>query len=283
MKVAFQGVRGAYSETALKAHFGPAVEAAGFPFSEQVFEAVEAGRADAGFVPVENSIAGPVGVNMDLLLERDVYAVAEAYLRVEHCLLAPPGTRLESVSEVLSHPVALAQCRAFLEARGLKAVPEYDTAGAAELVARRREAGQAAIAGRDCAAAYGLDVLAEGIQTHADNFTRFLAFTRPDAAPAGLKREKTSLAFAAPHRPGALLHCLERFAAHGVNLTRLESRPVAENPFEYVFFVDFLGGSDAPEAAQALKELKTEARRLKVIGSYPRADVPSPSSRDRRP
>ena len=279
MKIAYQGVRGAYSEAALLGHFGGDVEAIGFPFSELVFDAVESGRVDRGFVPVENSIAGSVGVNTDLLLERKVFAIAESYLPIEHCLLAAPGTRLEDVKSVRSHPVALAQCRDFLNSRGLAAVPEYDTAGSAELVAGRKTAGEAAIASRRCAEAYGLAVLADNIQSAALNITRFVAFVREGEIPAGLKREKTSLAFSVHHHPGALLECLKLFADHAINLTKLESRPIPSNPFEYSFFVDFLGGSDDVAVAAALSELGRSARHVKVLGSYPLAERPKPAAK----
>lgn len=274
MKVAFQGVRGAYSEAALLEHFGAAAEPEGFAFSEQVFDAVESGRAEAGFVPIENSIAGPVGVNADLLLERPVRVVAEAYLLVEHCLLGRSGDRLEDVTAAYSHPIALAQCRDFLNARGLKAVPEYDTAGAAELVARRGVPGEAAIASRRCAEIYGLTVLAKDIQTVRHNYTRFLAFRREGGAPADLKKEKTSLAFSVHYYPGALLVCLKLFADHAINLTKLESRPIPEDPFEYSFFVDCLGGDDDAPVAAALAALRAAARHVKVLGSYPAAARP---------
>ncbi len=274
MKVAFQGVRGAYSEAALLAYFGADAEPVGFAFSEQVFDAVESGNADAGFVPVENTIAGPVGVNADLLLERPVAAIAESYLLIEHCLLARPGETLEGVKTAYSHPIALAQCRDFLQRRGIKAVPEYDTAGAAELVARRGVPGEAAIAGRRCAQAYGLAVLADGIQTVKGNFTRFLAFRRTGDVPPGQKKEKTSVAFSVHHHPGALLDCLKLFADHALNLTKLESRPIPADPFEYSFFADFLGGADDAGVKAALAELKTAARHVKVIGSYPLAERP---------
>ncbi|HZX97560.1 MAG TPA: prephenate dehydratase [Myxococcales bacterium] len=267
MKIAFQGIRGAYSEAALLAHFGSSAEPMGFPLSEQVFDAVEAGQAEAGFVPVENSIAGPVGVNNDLLLERSVFATAESYLRIEHCLLGQPGERLEDVNTVYSHPVALAQCRDFTNRHGMRAVPEYDTAGAAEIVAKRRLPGEAAIASRRCADVYGLALLAEHIQTVQNNITRFLAFRRGGAGDSS-GGEKTSLAFSVHHHPGALIDCLKRFAEHEINLTRLESRPVPANPFEYVFFVDLLGGLDDASVKAALSELRAAARHVKVIGSY---------------
>jgi len=274
LKVAYQGVPGAYSEAALRRHFGAGAKPVGFAFSEQVFDAVEDGRADAGFVPVENSIAGSVGVNTDLLLERKVFAIAESYLPIDHCLLGRPGDRLEDVTAVYSHPIALAQCRDFLNQRKLKAVPEYDTAGAAELVAQRQLPGEAAIASKRCAEVYGLAVLAEDIQSVKGNFTRFLAFVREGEIPPGLKREKTSLAFSAHHHPGALLDCLKLFADHAINLTKLESRPIASNPFEYSFFVDFLGGTGDAAAAAALTELRAAARAVKVLGSYPLGDRP---------
>ena len=269
MRVAYQGVRGAYSEVALKRRYGPGTEALGLAFSEQVFDAVQSDRADLGFVPVENSIAGPVGVNMDLFLERPVYAVAEDYLLIEHCLLARPGTTLAQVKSAVSHPVALAQVREFLNARSIKAVPEYDTAGAAELVAGRCVPGEAAVASKQCAAEYGLTVLAEGISKSRSNMTRFLAFVKAGSEPFGLKREKTSLAFSVKHKPGALLGCLRRFADHGINLTRLESRPIPEDPFQYSFFVDFLGGASDPSVEAALGELAADTAALKILGSYP--------------
>jgi prephenate dehydratase len=279
LKVAFQGVRGAYSEAALLEHYGAGVTAVGFPFSEQVFDAVEQGTVDAGFVPVENSIAGPVGVNTDLLLDRKVFAVGESYLLIEHCLLGHPTAGLTDIKAVYSHPIALAQCREFLNRVDLKVIPEYDTAGAAELVAQRGLPGEAAIAGRRCAEVYGLAVLADGIQTVKGNFTRFLAFTREDRVPSDLKRGKTSLAFSVHHHPGALLECLKLFADHAINLTKLESRPIASNPFEYSFFVDFLGGTDNVAVKAALSELRDAARSVKVLGSYAPAERPKPAAR----
>jgi prephenate dehydratase len=147
-------------------------------------------------------------------------------------------------------------------------VPEYDTAGAAEIVAKRGLPGEAAIASRRCVEAYGVALLAERIQTVQNNITRFLAFRRGDAGEAR-RGGKTSLAFSVHHHPGALLDCLKKFAEHEINLTRLESRPVPANPFEYVFFADLFGGLEDPPVKQALAELRAVARHVKVIGSYP--------------
>jgi prephenate dehydratase len=268
VRVSFQGVRGAYSEEAALKRF-PDAEPVGFPYSEQVVEAVDSGRAEYGILPIENSIAGPVGVNLDLFLAHDVFIIDEIYLPIDHCLLAKPGTKLGDVWSVYSHPIALAQCREFLNAHGYKAVPEYDTAGSAELIAGHGRPGEAAIAPKRCASIYGLEVLAENIQSVRANITRFGLFVRRDKVPAGLRMEKTSLAFTAAHRPGALLGCLKRFADNGVNLTKLESRPVATDPFAYVFLADLLGGMDDAPVKKALAELGADAGSVKILGSYP--------------
>jgi len=268
VKIAFQGVRGAYSEeAALKSR--PDAEPIGCAYSELVIEAVDSGRADYGILPIENSIAGPVGVNIDLFLAHDAFIFEEIYLAIDHCLLAKPGTTIGDIWSVYSHPIALAQCREFINKHGFKAVPEYDTAGAAELVAGHGRPGEAAIGPRRCAAIYGLEVLAESVQTVSANITRFGLFTRRDKVPSGLKMEKTSLAFSAAHRPGALLGCLKRFADNGVNLTKLESRPVASDPFAYVFLVDLLGGMEDAPVKKALVELGADAANIKILGSYP--------------
>jgi prephenate dehydratase len=268
MKIAFQGVRGAYSEAAaLKLH--PDSEPVGYPYSEQVVEAVDAGRAECGILPIENSIAGPVGVNVDLFLAHDVFITAEVYLKIEHCLLAKPGTKLGDVWSVYSHPVALAQCRDFINKHGYKAMPEYDTAGSAELISGHGREGEAAIAPRGCAEVYGLEVLAENIQSVRDNITRFGLFVRKDKVPKDLKMEKTSLAFESAHRPGSLLDCLKRFAENGLNLTKLESRPIPENPFAYVFLVDLEGGMNDAPVQKALGALGADAHKIKILGSYP--------------
>jgi prephenate dehydratase len=269
MKVAYQGSAGAYSEAALRKHFGPRAQALGFELSEDVFAAVETGRADYGILPVENTIAGPVAVNSDLFWEKSVFAVAEVYLRIDHCLLAPKHSKLEWVKTVYSHPVALAQCRAFLRRHKMTAIPEYDTAGAAKLVAEKRDVSQGAIASAACAKAYGLAILKKDVQSFRDNITRFLVFTRPANAPKNLKMQKTSVVFSTPHTPGALLNCLQRFAEHKINLTRLESRPIPSNPFEYVFYVDFTGGLKDVNVKRALRVIEKEAHVLKVLGSYP--------------
>ncbi|MBI3298897.1 MAG: prephenate dehydratase [Elusimicrobia bacterium] len=274
MRVAYQGMRGAYSEEAALRHFGAPCQPVPCAFSEQVFDAVESGSADFGLLPVENSIVGPVTVNEDLFLRKPAFIIAETYLRIEHCLLGLPGSALTKLSTVYSHPVALEQCRDFLAARHLGSIPEYDTAGAAELVASRGRRQDAAIASKRCAEVYGLSVLAENIQNARENFTRFAVFVRSNRIPPGQVMEKTSIAFSAKHKPGALLDCLRRFAENGVNLLRLESRPVPEDPFQYIFLADLVGGLKDAGLAAALEALCGEAGFVKVLGSYPAAPRP---------
>lgn len=270
MRIAFQGLAGANSEVGIRQHYGASAEAVGFAFSEQVFDAVEQGIVDLGFIPVENTIAGNVAINMDLLLRHDVSIIAEDYVRIQHHLLVNPGTRLGDVKRVYSHPVALEQCRPFLQTMGLTPVPDFDTAGAASALAQRKSFDEAAIAPHLCAAYYGLEILSDRIQEQKRNITRFVSFVRPDKLPENLQRQKTSMAFNTRHHPGALVQCLEQFSRYEINLTRLESRPVADNPFAYTFFVDFLGAPEEPQVRECLMAMSQHTLRIKILGSYAR-------------
>lgn len=269
MKIAFQGVAGANSEVGIRQHYGTLVDAIGFPFSEQVFDAVEQGAVDMGFIPVENTIAGNVAINMDLLLRHDVTIIAEDYVNIHHHLLANPGTRLADLERVFSHPVALEQCRPFIQTLGLIAVPDFDTAGAASALAQRKSRNEAAIAPFLCAAYYDLEILSDRIQEQKRNITRFVSFVRPDRLPENLQRQKTSVAFNTRHHPGALVQCLEQFSRFQINMTRLESRPVADNPFAYTFFVDFLGAPEEEKVRECLMAMSQYTLRIKILGSYP--------------
>jgi prephenate dehydratase len=273
MRVAFQGVRGANSEVGIRQHFGQSAEAVGYAYSEQVFEAVLNGDCQLGYVPVENTIAGNVAVSLDLLYRQPVQIIAEDYVPIRHCLLALPGTRLEQLQTVYSHPVALEQCRPFLQLMQLQVQPDFDTAGAAAHIAEWQRPELAAIAPELCAEYYGLEVLHRAIQQQKRNITRFVVFAPLTRVPIALRQEKTSLAFAARHEPGALVNCLEQFARHGLNLTRLESRPIPENPFAYTFFVDFLGTPDQPGVRECLAGISRSAQRIKILGSYPQGPV----------
>lgn len=277
IKVAFQGLRGANSEVGIRQHFGESVEAVGYPFSEDVFEAVLCNECQLGYVPVENSIAGNVAINMDLLYRHDIRILAEDYVPIRHCLLALPGVELNQIRRVYSHPIALEQCRPFLNQWGLVAVPDFDTAGSAAHLAERKTLDEAAIAPSLCGEYYGLNILSSQIQQQKINITRFVVFEPATANIKPLKeikQEKTSVVFMARHEPGSLVMCLEQFSRHGLNMTRLESRPIPENPFVYIFFVDFLGAVGDDNVRNCLTEMSRNTQYIKILGSYPVGQLP---------
>jgi len=270
MRIAYQGIKGANSEIAVCKHFGKEAEATGYDTSEEVFEALMGNKADYGLLPFDNTIAGSVAVNYDLLLKNEVYAIAEVFLEIRHALLSHKNNKINDVKTVYSHPHALEQCREFIRRHKFRAIPEYDTAGAAKLVNERNRKDEAAISPEFCASIYGMDILARDIQTNKNNITKFLVFVKNDNIPNNIKKQKTSIAFKTKHYPGALINCLQRLAKHNVNLTKLESRPVPENPWEYVFYADFEGGADDENVKTALSEMEASSLFLKILGSYPK-------------
>lgn len=269
--VAFQGERAAYSEEAAIGHFGENVSLVPRRTLRDVFDAVENGLATDGLVPIENSLAGSINESYDLLLERSLVITGETVLRVRHCLLAVPGQTLAALRRAMSHPQALAQCARFIEANDLEPVAAYDTAGSAKTVAETHPARTAAIAGRRAAQLYGLEILAEGIESDPDNYTRFYVVTKPGSAGAtgpGLGQAKTVLVFATPHSPGSLYWCLGAFAYRGIDLLKLESRPIRGKPWEYLFYADIRGRCSDGHVAEALQELETKATMIRVLGSF---------------
>lgn len=274
-KVAFQGERGAYSELALLSFFQGQAEPCGFALSEQVIDALLVKEVDYAILPVENSIVGNVTVNLDLLYQKDVDVWGEHYQPIQHCLMTLPGTHLEDITEAASHPIALSQCRDFLSRHNIRAHAEYDTAGAAKLLREneRNAKGKAIIASKLCAEYYGLEILNDKIQNNETNLTRFLVISRSGENPNTLEKNKSSIAFVTAHRPGALLECLQCFSSHKLNMTKIESRPDPLNPFQYVFFVDFVGDQNNKEVAACLSELKSLTKTLKILGSYNAASL----------
>jgi len=271
-KVAYQGEPGAYSDEAVSAVF-PDAQAVGFATFRMTFEALAMGAADAAVLPVENSSAGVVQEVSDLLWETPgLRVVREQIQPVRHCLLGWPGP----VERALSHPQALAQCDRYLHSRQIRPVAFHDTAGAARAVAEQRQPGTAAIASKAAAARYSLYVLAESIQDDSENRTRFVVVergepVRPREASSGWKG---SIAFVTSHRPGSLAHALDCFARRGVNLTRLDSRPMIGRPFEYRFYLDFTINGEASSAAAAeaaLSDLEEASAEIKLFGTYPAA------------
>jgi prephenate dehydratase len=271
--VAIQGEAGSFSHAAALAVYGPDVRLVPRHSFEDLFRAVTAGDADRGIVPIENSLAGSVHENYDLLRTSALHVVAETEIRIRHCLIVRPGTAPDAVRRVASHPVALAQCRRFFAERPAVApVPAYDTAGSVrDLIAGRLEA-DAAIGSALAARLYGGAVLLEGIEDHPENYTRFLVVAREPGALAGTS--KTSLVFLLPNVPGSLHRAMGVFAARGLDLTKIESRPLLGRPWEYVFYLDVLGDPRGA-VAEALAELAGLARELRVLGAYPARALPS--------
>lgn len=268
-RVAYQGARGAYSEEALIQHFGSSAEPVPKPYLRDVFDAVEEDEADAGLIPVENSLEGSIVRSYDLLYERELKARGEVVLRVRHCLIANPGVPIGDVEKVYSHPHALGQCRAYLEDHGLKAVAAYDTAGSVRMLKELGCMDSAAIASSRAAEIYGMSLLARGIETHAENYTRFLVIAKEDHPP--ITSAKTSIAFTLVNKPGTLCGALEAFADKEIDLTKIESRPLVGKPWEYVFFVDVLGHREDTGMINALSRLVESSSSVKILGSYPRS------------
>ncbi len=269
VKVAFQGERGAFSEDAVVNFFQDADVYPHHNFRD-VFEAVLNDAVAFGVVPVENSQAGSINETYDLLLGYPLKIFGEINLRVSHYLMAVPGTLLSEIKTIYSHPQALAQCDEFL--RNLKAdvVPTYNTAGSAKKVKEEGLKGYAAVASKRAAQIYDLAVLAEGIETNPYNYTKFFVISKREAEPA--RKNKTSLAFATENAPGALYECLGVFAKRGINLTKIESRPSKQKPWEYVFYVDFEGHVTDTSCQEAITELEKKTNFLRIFGSYPCAE-----------
>ncbi len=270
---AYQGSRGANSEDASLKLLHPDAKLLPCGQLKEVFEAVTNGVAQYGVVPIENTLAGSIRECYDLLFEHDLKIVAETVNHIEFMLIAAPGVQLQDLRKALSHPVALAQCEKFFRAHPqIQAVSVYDTAGAVDIVIKSGERDAAAIATRRAATVYGGVVLAGPIQDHAENYTRFLLIS-----PAGAKHEtrpsaeyKTTLVLRVANTPAALYHSLRPFAERGVDLSKIESRPVRGAPFEYMFYLDLVGSADDPVLAEAIGELVHRSSSVRVLGTYPR-------------
>jgi prephenate dehydratase len=271
--IAFQGEPGAYSEAAA-GKFAAGAEVLACPAFEDVFAAVEEGRAACGVLPIENSIGGTIHRNYDLQVQHELRIAGEVELPVIHSLLALPGTRLETITQIYSHPQALAQCDRFLRSlSGVEVVATYDTAGSAKLIRTKQLAGVGAIASERAAALFGLDVLKVGIQDFADNVTRFLIVSLPEgveALMAGRRPEKTTVVFTLPNTPASLFKALSVFALRDIDVTKVESRPTGR-PWEYMFYLDIGVGAHEDRCSRALTHLAEFAPSMKVLGSYPAA------------
>jgi prephenate dehydratase len=272
LKVAIQGELGSNSHMAAVEMLGNGnrLEIIACTVSAQVLAKVVAGEVDGAVLPIENSLHGSVAEHYDLLLELPVRIERESLLRIRHNVIGMPGVKLAELRKVMSHPVALSQCRRFLAAHPeLEVVPFYDTAGSVKYLMEAGLREVAGIAPQLAAEEYGGEVVVSGVEDHAENYTRFHLLRREDASggEAVDGADKMSLAFAIEHRPGTLVAALERLARAGVNLTKIESRPVPGSPWEYVFYVDVRFDS-AEKAEAALEALREHCRMVKVLGLY---------------
>lgn len=281
LRVAYQGVPGAYSEGAALAAY-EACETVPKPQFDDVYEATENKEVDRAVLPFENSLGGSIHRNYDLIFTHKLHVVGEVYYRVNHCLLALPGQKVEDIARAQSHPQALAQCEGYLSK--LKMVREAvdDTAGAAKAIAEGQVKGVAAVASRRAAELYGLEVYDEGIQDDKSNVTRFLALSRDPIPPQQTDVPyKTSIAVSLKEEPGALFKALACFSLRNINMTKIESRPLRKNPvtsagarqsmqFTYLFYIDFEANMADENMQNAMRHLGELATFLRVLGSYPR-------------
>jgi prephenate dehydratase len=270
--IAFQGEPGAYSELAALEHFGPQVRTCPCLTFDDVFAAVVDGSCSHGLLPVENSLAGSIHRNYDLMLRHNLHIVGERHFRVRHCLLALPGVLIEEIRRVHSHPQALAQCEANLRRLGVERVAEKDTAGSARLIREWDDRTAAALASSRAAQVYDLQILVENMEDNAANLTRFLAFsTEPGAQdPQPGVEYKTSIVFSLHNRPGALFKALSVFALRDIDLTKIESRPIQGKPWEYLFYIDIAAHTAECNTQRALDHLGELAPFLRVLGTYMR-------------
>jgi prephenate dehydratase len=270
MRVVIQGERGSFSHQAALQALGLDIDVLPRPAFEDLFTAVMEDQADRALVPIENSLAGSIHENYDRLRARPLHIVAETQLRIRHCLIGRPGSSLASIRRVASHPVALAQCRDFfIKHPNIEPIAAYDTAGSVmDLLRSDGPATQGAIASKLAAQLYGGKVLQEGLEDDPQNYTRFLILAR-ETQPVG-GADKTSLVFTLRSEPGSLHRALGVFAARGVDLVKIESRPLRGRPWEYAFYLDVLG-DPAGKVGEALRELEAMAGEFRILGSYKNA------------
>lgn len=270
-KVAYQGIPGAFSDIAIKKYFKEKVKAYPRASFEKLFKAVKNRECDFGMVPIENSIAGSIYQNYDLLKEYGVAIVGEIYLKISHNLLVIPlakikSKRLKMVKKVYSHPQALLQCQKFFKNHPwIKAIPAEDTARSAQNLSQSKKIDTAAIASLKAAKIYKLEILKKGIETDKNNFTRFVVIGYKQDIP---KANKVSLIFSVAHKPGSLYKSLKPFAQRKINLTKIESRPIIGKPWEYLFYLDFETDLGKQECLKAIKQLKKNCLYLKILGFY---------------
>ncbi len=266
-QVAFQGERGAYSEIASVCFFAKELDLRPCPSFEAVFQAVEQGKVEFGVIPIENSLAGSIHQNYDLLLKYHLQIAGEKNLRVSHNLIAHPSTSLRKIRRIFAHPQALMQCQnSTSKLRNVEIIPVYDTAGAVKKIKEEQLKDGAAIASDLAARIYGMKILRRGIEDNPENFTRFLILSRKVRIPN--EADKTSIVFSLKNLPGVLFRALSVFALRDVDLYKIESRPLHGRPWEYFFYIDFAGNMRQENCRNAISHLSEIATFLKILGSY---------------
>jgi prephenate dehydratase len=266
-RVSFQGELGAFSQEACRKIFGAKIKLLPCPTFEDAFVAVVGKKAALAVIPIENSLAGSIHQNFDLLARYSLVAVAETQVRIEHNLIAHPECKVRSVDKIYSHPVALAQCEKFLRRmKSAEKVAFRDTAGSVRHIRDHGLKTAAAIASAEAARIYGMKILRSGIEDNRENFTRFLALARNGRFPRG--GEKTSIVFSLTNEPGALFKALSVFALRNINLTKIESRPIHGKPWEYLFYVDLQSDIRSRECVNAIRQLHKRMKYFRILGSY---------------
>ena len=276
-RVSFQGERGAYSEVASFSFFGKMkIETIPCPTFADTLKNTESDGSDYSILPIENSLEGSVGESNDLLLSTKLNAVGEIYHRIHHCLIGTGSVR--DIDTVYSHPQALGQCRQFIQENSLGTVPTYDTAGSVKIIKDLNKNSVACIASNNAAEIFDVPVIQEGVEDNANNYTRFLIFSRENneqLVQNGSKAEnsKTSIIFSVKHEAGALYQIIKEFYQNKINLTKIESRPDKNTPWQYNFYVDFVGHQDDSSIKDVLQKLRNHSTFLKILGSYPTAKL----------
>mgnify|MGYP002533405127 FL=1 len=265
-RVVFQGAEGAYSQAAMRQYFGDKISSIHVDTFRDAMAAIEEGSADFAVLPIENSTAGIVSEIYDLLVEYENYIVGEQIIKIEHCLLGLPGTKLEEIHTVYSHPQSLMQSARFLSEHDWKQISMQNNAFAARKVAEEQDRSQAAIASAYAGETYGLEVLKRGVNQSSNNSTRFIIVTNQKIFKKDAK--KISICFEVPHESGSLYHMLSHFIYNGLNICKIESRPIEDRTWEYRFFLDFEGNLSDSAVKNALRGLRDEARNMKILGNY---------------
>lgn len=265
-RVVFQGAEGAYSHAAMLQYFGEGVNSFHVDTFRDAMIAIDEGRADFAVLPIENSTAGIVSEIYDLLVEFENYIVGEQVLKIEHCLMAPAGTRIEDIKTVYSHPQSLMQSARYLNNHSWQQISMQNNAFAAKKVAEDKDRTKAAIAGEHAAKLYGLEILEKGVNQSESNSTRFIIVTNQKIFRKEAK--KVSICFEVPHESGSLYHMLSHFIFNNLNMNKIESRPIEDRNWEYRFFIDFDGNLSDSAVKNALRGLREEARNMKILGNY---------------